>query len=334
MTIILELLSVLLLTDVLITGLNKLSEMSGIIGLLAEKSWIILALIIVVVIPWAFREREGWSWREFGLSLNHLGKYILLGLIGYSLVFPIVTAIFISNPQFDIGVAKAQGFDMERLAHLPLGLLLSLGLVGLPLLTLLGSALPEEFFYRGYMQGLLTRSIGPAWAFLIIAISFSYGHYFAIPGGLGFALRAIPGSLLFGCLYLSTGSIIPGIVAHLLLNVIGGYFTYCYFILGMGPTAGLFAFGIAVSACGWFITRRGLLKDLALGFNSLRQPFWKSWRASLAILAILLLFEHFRTAFGEKLVVLGAVTLTVLFLYLIQIRRDRVTSANEVHDAK
>jgi membrane protease YdiL (CAAX protease family) len=88
-------------------------------------------------------------------------------------------------------------------------------------------SLPEEFFYRGYLQTRLTHawgegrqrffgaSIGPA--FWLTQVLFAVGHL----GQFHFwRLAVFFPALLFGWLRARTGSIVPGIVVHAISNLV------------------------------------------------------------------------------------------------------------------
>lgn len=88
-------------------------------------------------------------------------------------------------------------------------------------------SLPEEFFYRGYLQTRLTHAFGegrrrlfgvPAGAaFWLTQVLFAVGHL----GQLHFwRLVVFFPSILFGWLRARTGSIVPGIVVHALANLL------------------------------------------------------------------------------------------------------------------
>ncbi|WP_373049181.1 myxosortase MrtX [Vulgatibacter sp.] len=88
-------------------------------------------------------------------------------------------------------------------------------------------ALPEEFFYRGYLQTrlghawgegkrkLLGVPVGPA--FWMTQVLFAVGHL----GQLHFwRLAVFFPSILFGWLRARTGSIVPGIIVHAISNLV------------------------------------------------------------------------------------------------------------------
>ena len=82
--------------------------------------------------------------------------------------------------------------------------------------------LVEEIFFRGYMQGRLHRVFSPGLAIFITASTFTLFHtQYLLPDPLSLLLLI---SLFVSALILSysrwiTGSIIPGMVAHALVNI-------------------------------------------------------------------------------------------------------------------
>ena len=80
----------------------------------------------------------------------------------------------------------------------------------------------EELYFRGYMQGRLQNVFNSKWAIILTAIIFTTFHT------QYFKMELIPllmlASLFFSALILSyvrsiTGSIVPGIIAHSLVNI-------------------------------------------------------------------------------------------------------------------
>ncbi len=87
-------------------------------------------------------------------------------------------------------------------------------------------ALPEELFFRGYLQGRLEDAFPPRWtlwgaklggAWLVTAALFALGHYLVTfePQML---TRFIPG-LVFGWMYTRTRSILAGTLFHAACNL-------------------------------------------------------------------------------------------------------------------
>lgn len=88
-------------------------------------------------------------------------------------------------------------------------------------------ALPEELFFRGYVQGRLEEAFPPSrtflgarigWAWLVAAALFALGHYLVTfePQML---TRFFPG-LVFGWMFARTRSILPGTIFHAACNLI------------------------------------------------------------------------------------------------------------------
>ncbi len=79
----------------------------------------------------------------------------------------------------------------------------------------------EELLARGYMQRRLTQELGPGAGILLVAAFFALAHGdFLQPSlrGAGDTLAVFVAALLFGYAFHRTGSLLPSIVAHGLIN--------------------------------------------------------------------------------------------------------------------
>ncbi len=79
----------------------------------------------------------------------------------------------------------------------------------------------EEILARGYMQTRLTEELGPGGAILLVAVFFAVAHGdFLQPtlSGAGDTLGIFVAAVLLGYVFHRTGSLLPPIVAHALLN--------------------------------------------------------------------------------------------------------------------
>lgn len=101
---------------------------------------------------------------------------------------------------------------------------------------LLMVALPEEFYFRGYMQGMLNRiypkrwkflgvRLGPAW--VITAVVFALAHSIIVLQWWHFAIF-FP-ALVFGYLRERTGSITAPILFHAASNIVMNLIVLAYF---------------------------------------------------------------------------------------------------------
>jgi membrane protease YdiL (CAAX protease family) len=88
-------------------------------------------------------------------------------------------------------------------------------------------ALPEELFFRGYVQGRLEDALPPTkmlfgarvgWAWILAAALFALGH-FLVNFEPQMLTRFFPG-LVFGWMYARTRSILPGTIFHAACNLI------------------------------------------------------------------------------------------------------------------
>jgi len=83
----------------------------------------------------------------------------------------------------------------------------------------LSAGVGEELVFRGYVLGALGPLVGMPWAVVLSSTSFGVIH--AYQGWVGFFRTGLLGGLLaWG--YLASGSLLPAMVAHTLLDVVAG----------------------------------------------------------------------------------------------------------------
>jgi membrane protease YdiL (CAAX protease family) len=189
-------------------------------GLLRRNLGGVAALLFVLVPDLRIRAR-GEAWLDYGLPAWGLfdgrtwrawGRGVATG-IGVSLVVLPVFALAL------FAGARAAGLAAVLEPRLPPGLALA------AVIQLLAVALPEELFYRGWMQTAWSRSgpsrrilgadLGPG--FLATQALFAAGHLMTLqPWRLA---TFFPG-LLFGWLRARTGNVVAPAVAHALSNLL------------------------------------------------------------------------------------------------------------------
>jgi membrane protease YdiL (CAAX protease family) len=81
----------------------------------------------------------------------------------------------------------------------------------------------EELMFRGYLIWVLTPALGLWGAALVSVVIFGLGHSYQ---GLKFAPRAFGAGVAMQALALLTGSVLPGIVLHAMIDLGSGYVTY------------------------------------------------------------------------------------------------------------
>jgi membrane protease YdiL (CAAX protease family) len=83
---------------------------------------------------------------------------------------------------------------------------------------LLSVSLPEEFFFRGFLQDSIGRNFR---AVLLVSLLFSIAH---LPRAIFFnewiSLLSFFPSIVMGWLYMKTNNILPGTIFHLLANLV------------------------------------------------------------------------------------------------------------------
>lgn len=105
-----------------------------------------------------------------------------------------------------------EGVDL-RMVSLP-------GFIQVFLLQVMWVALPLEIFFRGFLISRISESFND-YAGIILAALLYYVAYMEKPifGTINIVL-----ALLYGYAYVATGSILPGIVAHMFINTFSFYF--------------------------------------------------------------------------------------------------------------
>jgi len=101
------------------------------------------------------------------------------------------------------------------------------GLIGAAIGNVVVVALPEEFFYRGYLMTRLDRVLPPkmtvlraklGWSLPLTALMFGLGHYLVTFGPERLAV-AIP-ALVFGWMRVRRGHIASAVIFHALCNIL------------------------------------------------------------------------------------------------------------------
>ncbi len=180
-----------------------------------------VAALLFLLVPDRILRARGEGWDRYGVPSLRGGeppgwrtwlRGIAAGLAASALVLPVFAA----------GLVVAL-----RLAGVPFRIepRLPPGLAGAALLQLLVVAVPEELFYRGFLQSAWARQgayrrflgadVGPG--FLATQALFAAGHL--VSGQPARLLTFFPG-LLFGWLRARTGSVAAPVVAHALSNLL------------------------------------------------------------------------------------------------------------------
>jgi uncharacterized protein len=190
---------------------------------------------------WLVLRRDEVDVRRYGLSLGGLfepspldGRRVLRDA-GRAARFVLLVSLVVFPP-FAIGYPLYYSWFLGRPLHfhfvLPPGFLDNL------LGQILVIALPEEAFFRGYLQTALDdawpprfrlfgASIGPA--LLVSSAIFAAGHFFTEPNPQRLAVF-FP-SLLFGWMRARSGSVGPSLVFHALCNVLSSLLGHAFGVI-------------------------------------------------------------------------------------------------------
>lgn len=149
-----------------------------------------------------------WHLIHFGYVKLAADRYreVSLSALSVSIVF-IFTAMYVLNLLIEqVGIPNTLEDTFLDMSRNPLGVI-SMALLA-PLL--------EEFLFRGAIQGYLLTNGSKPWVAITIA-SLIFGVVHMNPAQIPFAFLL---GMMFGWLYYRTGSLLPGIVGHILNNSI------------------------------------------------------------------------------------------------------------------
>ncbi len=172
-------------------------------------------LVAAVVLLWLTRGRD---WRALGLTIGSgwipaLGWGVALA-VGIFLVAQ--GRVVLGRPEY-LPRLRRQVENIWRVLPATRGELRTFFVVSLTA----GSC--EELLYRGYLIGYLTHWMpGPA-AALVTSVIFGVGHAYQGPRGM-FTSGLL--GLAFAGLYLSTGTLLPAMALHAVLDANSGWMVY------------------------------------------------------------------------------------------------------------
>ena len=198
-------------------GIILVFKLLAFVPFIQENLWGIAGLVFLFLpIEWLYRKKQNLA--DFGITWKGFSKGLLWAAVLVAITFPLYIPAYqwwFARSDFNFGLPT--DFWKE--------------VVGFFLLV----SLPEEVFYRGYMQtrldsvfkgrvNVLGAKVG--WGLVIAAAFFAIGHLVEPrPDKLG---TFFPG-LLFGWLRARTGSIGGAVVFHALCNIWAQVLRYGYF---------------------------------------------------------------------------------------------------------
>ncbi len=166
------------------------------------RRWFALILRLVIAI---FLARHGWQRKDFGLIMA--GKKYLIGAFVLGGVLGLIVAVL----QRVLGVTGPETF-----AAFPLWQIV--------LLFWIGASIQEELIFRSLIQSVVGRTLGSEkWgvvsaAAVIVAVLFALIH---MPMGIFTVGAAFFAGVLAGEMRTRSGSILPAIIVHAMMNITG-----------------------------------------------------------------------------------------------------------------
>jgi membrane protease YdiL (CAAX protease family) len=208
--------------------------------------WSVLAMIPVLGVYWKFFTRR-WVGRVSLLRNGGRAGAVALGgwrMVAALLFVLIVQASFVVT--FCLIPFPAARFtaDYRELEHMPGWAAWALIVMGS-----IVAAVCEETGFRGYMQGPLQTRYGPKIAIVATSVLFTLIHL-----SHSWALPILPhiffASVLLGVLAWRSGSLLPGIIGHAVLDI----FDYSFWwttIIGRIDRRTIFETGVDAHFIGW-----------------------------------------------------------------------------------
>ena len=159
------------------------------------------------------------TWTDMGLTRQNLARRVGIGAGAGVLLLAVSVVLGKILEQFGAPPSTQEEY-FKGIKSAPVALF--------PVVLLAGAVIApigEEIFFRGYVFISFLRTM-PVWlAYLLAAVIFAALHLFEVqPDLLSLINLFVPlfvAALVLAFLYRRTGSIIPGIVAHMILNAVG-----------------------------------------------------------------------------------------------------------------
>jgi membrane protease YdiL (CAAX protease family) len=179
------------------------------------------ALVAVVfwLLPLKMLDRGGRDAANYGLRVRPIGRNLVWAVGAMVVVFPLFLFGFraywalLCGMKWHLAMCSHWAPNLWRQT----GIHVSPGFWKAALAQLVVVAIPEEFFFRGYIQGRLRDTFRPAAAIAMSSVIFGLGHYLVDYDPQRLAV-AFPG-IVFGIIREKTGSIAPGALFHASCNL-------------------------------------------------------------------------------------------------------------------
>lgn len=175
---------------------------------------VIMSVLQVSFMLWLVRwlvvhvEKQKFDWSKLGLSVAGRSKHIWLGI-----ALAIALSLLTVGIGYFAGTLKYLGNGFELFSAFQVVVTLGLGAI-----LALASGFGEEIAFRGYLQSRIAERYNPTSAVLIVAVLFALSHPVSAVDPLFYLVMAILVGILFGAVFVRTGSLWMGIALHAVWN--------------------------------------------------------------------------------------------------------------------
>jgi CAAX protease family protein len=195
------------------------------VGVIHRNLHALVALVFLVLPQVALRRRG--NIERYGFTTQPLGLNLAIAAVAMLVILPLFAAGFVGVVRFACEHAPRMVPGSCFRAAYPVWRVPPDFFRWQVAAQLVVVALPEELFFRGYIQGRLEDALPPTrtflgarlgWAWLLAAVLFALGHYL-VSFEPQMLTRFFPG-LVFGWMFARTRSILPGTLFHAACNLI------------------------------------------------------------------------------------------------------------------
>jgi membrane protease YdiL (CAAX protease family) len=249
-------------------------EMPGSIGTITtHQGWIIATLVGLFLLPVVIRRvTDGWRLTEFGFHRSPAPRDLTLALYLGAVMGLWFALGFWMRP-----AAFADARDLMAIHHWR-DVLFYVGYV-----ALVASALRNEFFFRGYVQRLLSEEYGRPWGTFLSLLFFWLSVSWI--GWNHVLMLMVPIGLASALLFNRSGSLYGPLLFHALAFALG---FLGYALLELTPTGyAFFTAALALVVLGTLGRMRGLLRGLARDLKYLVLGLESDWLRNGLIAVVL-----------------------------------------------
>jgi membrane protease YdiL (CAAX protease family) len=194
-------------------------------GLLGDFLHLGIAALVLLAPRWLLDRRRA-DWADYGLTARPVGRGAAVALLAALVVFPPFLAGFVGYYDAACGAGLMPSLCRRWLGWSGAAFALPPGFASLALGQIVVVALPEEFFYRGYLQGRLAEVWPKSWKVLgapvgpaLLASAALFGVAHVLVDFDPRRLATFFPALVFGWMRQATGSVLAPTLVHAMCNL-------------------------------------------------------------------------------------------------------------------